>query len=99
MAGRILLRAQAREDLIVAHQYIFERAPLHADGYMDRLERRLELLAGQPTMGAARLVRHPELRVFPMERHIAVYRPLPDGIEVIRVFHSSRNWMALLDES
>jgi plasmid stabilization system protein ParE len=32
------------------------------------------------------------------EKHLIFYRPMKDGIEVIRVLHASRDLVAVLDE-
>jgi plasmid stabilization system protein ParE len=53
-------------------------------------------------MGWHSRLRHPDLkalRVFHVsgfEKMLILYRPLPDGIEILRVVHGSRNLPALL---
>ena len=32
------------------------------------------------------------------EKHLIFYRPIKDGIEIIRVLHASRDLVAVLDE-
>jgi toxin ParE1/3/4 len=60
------------------------------------------LLAAQPQMGWRPRLKHPDLtslRVFPLsgfEKMLVLYRPRPDGVEILRVLHGSRNLLALL---
>ncbi len=60
------------------------------------------MLADMPGMGAPR--EHgglKGLRMWPVrgfERHLIFYRPIEDGIEVIRVLHASRDLEGLLGE-
>jgi len=60
------------------------------------------LLATQPEIGWHPRLKHPDLaslRAFQVSgfRKMAVlYRPRPDGVEILRVVHGSRNLQALL---
>ena len=44
-----------------------------------------------PGAGQARSELMPNLRSFPVGRYLIFYRPIPDGIEVLRVLHGARN--------
>ncbi len=60
------------------------------------------LLATQPHIGWHPRLVHPDLtslRVFPVsgfKKMLVFYQPLPNGVEILRVVHSSRNLRALL---
>ena len=60
------------------------------------------LLATQPNMGWCSRLERPELkqlrvfRVKGFEKTLILYRPRPDGVEILRVVHGSRNLQALL---
>ena len=60
------------------------------------------LLATQPQIGWSAVLKDARphwLRLFRIngfERILVLYRPLPDGIDVLRVIHGSRNIEALL---
>lgn len=60
------------------------------------------LLATQPQMGWQARLKKPvlaSLRVFRVtgfEKTLVLYRPSPDGVEILRVIHGSRNIAALL---
>lgn len=61
------------------------------------------LLATQPDMGWDARLRHPSLkslrvfRVKGFERILALYLPMPDGVEIVRVIHGSRDLQGLLN--
>ncbi len=60
------------------------------------------LLATQPEMGWHARLKNPLLasmrvfRVSGFEEILVLYRPSPDGVEILRVIHGSRNIMELL---
>lgn len=62
-----------------------------ADLFLDMLEGKLALLATQPALGRERPELVPRLRAFPVKRHRVFYRPMRNGIEVLRVLHSARH--------
>ena len=64
-----------------------------------------KLLATQPGSGAAFYARQRKLetiRRFPVsggfEKVLLFYFPLPDGVDLVRVIHASRDFERLLDE-
>jgi toxin ParE1/3/4 len=101
--GRYVVRAKADEDLD-------EQAFYYATGANPELGHRFllsahdtfALLATQPEMGWNPKLRRPDLRALRLfrvtgfERILILYRPLEDGIEVLRVIHGSRNIQLLL---
>lgn len=82
-------RAQA--DLIGIWLYTANNNRSAADGLLSRIEEILEMLALHPLIGRSREELAPDLRSFTVGSNIIFYRPLDDGIEVIRVLHSSRD--------
>ena len=60
------------------------------------------LLATQPEMGWHARLQNTDLaslrvfRVSGFEKILVLYRPRPDGVEILRVVHASRNLQALL---
>jgi toxin ParE1/3/4 len=60
------------------------------------------LLATQPQMGWHARLRHASLnsmrvfRIAGFEKILVLYHPRPDGVEILRVVHASRNLQALL---
>ena len=55
------------------------------------LDEKLRLWATQPVMGRARDELIADLRSMPFGRYVVFYMPLADGLDVIRVLHSSRD--------
>ena len=62
------------------------------------IQQALELLAEMPELGTLRGLQNPsvsDLRYWTLRRkfrdYVIYYRPLPDGIEVVRVLHSSQD--------
>ncbi len=58
---------------------------------IDTIDERFELLARFPKAGPARPDVLPELRSFPVGNYLIFYRPIDDGVEVMRVVHGARN--------
>ncbi|MDH3209223.1 MAG: type II toxin-antitoxin system RelE/ParE family toxin [Burkholderiaceae bacterium] len=88
---RITKRVQAERDLDEIWLHIALDNVGAADALLDAIGDRCRLLAGQPMMGRARSELAPEVRSFVVGRYVIFYVPLTDGIEVVRVLHSSRD--------
>jgi toxin ParE1/3/4 len=73
-----------------------------SDRFVAAVERALQALLEAPGVGAPRRYRGrglSGLRVHPVrnfEKHLIFYRPFDEGIELVRVLHSSRNVAAIL---
>jgi toxin ParE1/3/4 len=97
MARRILKRRSAVADLLEHFVFIGEQSEEVALGFLHSAQETFELLATQPQMGKVTAYRNPVLvriRVFPLktfERYLVFYRPIQDGIEVVRVIHGARD--------
>jgi toxin ParE1/3/4 len=59
--------------------------------FLDKIDQKCQVYAGQPEMGDPRPDLGENVRVFPVGAYVVVYRPLPDGILVLLVTHGSRN--------
>jgi toxin ParE1/3/4 len=64
---------------------------LQADSWVDNLDAKLRLMATQPLMGRAREELFPSMRSHPFGRYVIFYMPLSDGVDVVRVIHSTRD--------
>jgi toxin ParE1/3/4 len=49
------------------------------------------LLATQPHLGKSVEELAPRLRFMPLGNYLIFYRPLPDGIEIVRLLHGARD--------
>ncbi len=82
---------RAETDLIAIWRYIAEESPRSADRLLDRLDETFSRLAEMPHIGKSRFDLAPALRMFPVREYLIFYRPIEDGIEIIRVLHGRRN--------
>jgi toxin ParE1/3/4 len=95
---RVLRRPQAGADIAEIWDFIAEDSLEQADRWVDRLDEKLQLLAGQPLMGRGRPELAAGLRSMPFGRYVIFYLPLGDGIDVVRILHSARDVDAIFDE-
>lgn len=98
---RIVRHPQALADLdgIYDHIAIENSNPVAADRFVDDLELKLESHSRQPLMGDPREDLGSGLRSFVFKRnYVVIYRPLDDGIDVLRVFHSARDYPRLFQD-
>lgn len=87
----VLKRPLARADLAEIWLFIAEDSEAAADRFLNVLEQKFGLLATHPQMGRLRPELMPELRSFPVGRYVVFYLPMPDGIELVRILHGSRD--------
>jgi toxin ParE1/3/4 len=95
--GCILRTPEAIADLDDIWDYIARDNPAAADGMLDELNDRFELLSDNPEIGELQ----PKLadgayRRFTCRNHVIYYRPLKEGIVLVRVLHGARDHEALL---
>ena len=104
--SQIARRAAARQDLIdIVYHYLQEGSPKAGRRFRVEAEATFQRLAGMPNMGSRYTHEHPalaELRFFPLpsryKKFLVFYRPLADGIEVVRVLHGARDIADILAE-
>ena len=58
---------------------------------VEAIDERFEVLSRFPLAGPARPELLPELRSFPVKNYLILYKPIDDGIEVMRVVHGARD--------
>jgi toxin ParE1/3/4 len=90
MAG-VQRRPEAEADVLEIWDYIAEDSLAEADRWVDRLDEKLQLWATQPTIGKARDELAPGLRSMAFGRYVVFFEPLQEGIDIVRVLHSSRD--------
>jgi toxin ParE1/3/4 len=96
---------KARQDLVDIFRYHAREAGLRvAERFFAQTEATFTRLAGMPGIGARYEHEHPalaDLRVFPVSRfkkYLVFYRPVADGIEILRVLHGASDFHGLLGE-
>jgi toxin ParE1/3/4 len=98
----IFKRPLAKRDL-VEHALFFARisGPL-SDRFLASVQLTLENLATMPLLGGEAQFQSDQLvgiRTWPVKgfgKYVIYYRPLSDGIDILRILHGSRNAEALL---
>lgn len=104
MSRIVQQRAQARRDLVEAIAYLAERSEQAARRFRVQAEATFGRLAASPGIGTRYEPEDPahiELRYFPITRfpkYLVFYRTVPDGIEVVRVLHGSRDLASILED-
>lgn len=81
----------ALRDLDEIWDYIARDNPDAASQLIDRVAERCCLYAEQPLLGAACPQLATDLRQFPVGNYVVFYRPLEDGMLVVRVLHGARD--------
>jgi toxin ParE1/3/4 len=87
----VFTRPRAEADLVDIWRYIAQDSPANADRLLDRINDTMNRLAAVPFMGQARFDLALGLRMFPVGSYLIFFRPIQEGIEVIRVLHGKRN--------
>jgi toxin ParE1/3/4 len=82
----------ARKDLLDIWWLIESRnSEAVADRICDRIEGTCQLLAEHPRIGRARPEIAEEARSLVIERWLALYRLVPDGVQVVRIVDGARD--------
>ena len=95
---RVLKRAQAARDLTDHFVFLAENASVEvARRFLQSAQSAFGELAEMPQIGASRTFQNPRfaaVKMWPIrgfERFLIFYRPLTNGIEVLRVVHGARD--------
>ncbi len=104
MTLRIIKREKAKHDLIELADFIAHDNLDAAYRFITASENAFQLLSQTPGAGAPQDFRNPVLqglRMWPIrgfEKHLVFYREIPDGLEIVRILHASRDIEALFTE-
>jgi toxin ParE1/3/4 len=93
----VLRTSQAHLDLVEIAFRIAEENPAAADRWLDLVNEKCRLLAQMPELGRKRPDLAPGLRGLPVGNYVIFYRPMKDGIQVIRVLHGARDLPPLFE--
>ncbi len=93
--ARITRSPDAEADLLEIWANIANDKPSAADRFLDTLEQRIELLSRHPRIGEARPDLAAGVRGFSVGSYVIFFRPIRDGIEVVRVLHGARDIPAI----
>ncbi len=95
--ARVERTEQAEQDLEEILDSLDDHSPAAADRFARTFKEKTESLAQMPRMGRSREELAPGLRSFNAGKYLILYRPIEDGIQVIRVAHGSRDLPSLFD--
>ena len=87
---RILRTRASRSDYDEIWSYIAVRDLAAADRLVEQFDATLELIASAPHIGRKVEELAPNLRSFPIGNYLIFYRPVEDGIQLIRLLHGAR---------
>ena len=82
----------ASADLEEIWLFIAQDDPNTADRFIRTIVSRFPKLASMPYLGRQREEVSARLRSFPIGSYVVFYRPMDDGIEVVRVLHGARDF-------
>jgi toxin ParE1/3/4 len=88
----------ARKELKAIKDYIAAQSLQAAFRFVDEVTQKCRTLAQFPEMGRLWHDLVPPLRSFPVDRYLIFYRPVKDGIEVIRVISGYQDLTAIFPE-
>lgn len=93
----VLRTSQANLDLVEIALRIAKENPTAAERWLNSIDKKCQMLAQMPDLGRRRSDLAPELRGLPVGSYVIFYRPIPDGIQIIRVLHGARDIPPLFD--
>ena len=97
MRPSILRRDQAVSDLAAIAEHIAKDRPKSAERFLKEAEKTIESLADMPLLGGRCEFSSPHLQdvriwsVRKFRNYLIFYRPIDNGIEVLRVIHGARD--------
>lgn len=89
--ARVVYSDAAKADLIEIWDYISADSQFQADRLITKFREKLQHLAEWNTMGRPRPEFGKGCRSYPFGKYCFFFRPVDDGIEVIRIIHSARD--------
>ena len=91
----LIFSPSARQDLRDIFDYIARDKPLAAANWIEKIEKKCELIATNPTMGERRPEFGADIRSNLVGRYVIFYRPMRDGVEIARVIAGDRDIRSL----
>jgi toxin ParE1/3/4 len=95
---KVIRSLEAAEDLLEIWQYIADDNEAAADKFLNEINATSKMLARNPKAGRERPELALKLRSFPVGHYVLFYRPIDDGVEIVRVLHGARDVYARFTE-
>jgi toxin ParE1/3/4 len=89
--ARIVYSQTSKDDLLEIWVGLAASNVSAAERLLDDLDAATRLLATQPLIGKSRREFGAGIRSFPVRDYVLVYRPIPGGVELVRVVHGARD--------
>jgi len=89
--SRFIISPLAKQELKEINSYIATFNSNAARRLINRIKQQCKLLADFPEMGQKCDELEPGLRTFPVENYIIFYRPIDDGVQIVRVISGYRD--------
>lgn len=96
--SRFRISTQAAQDIENIWKYLAENNLKAADRLFDTLRESFPKLAKFPQMGKQRSELAPLLRSFPVKNYLIFYRPIDEGVEIVRILHGSQDVETLFQD-
>jgi len=93
--SRYVVTIPAKQDFKEINSYIARYNSTAARRFKERIKQHCKLLADFPEMGQNRDELEPGLRSFPVENYLIFYRPIANGVEIVRVVSGYRDLEAI----
>jgi toxin ParE1/3/4 len=90
------ISSAARQDQFEIWLHVAEDNEGAADRLIEEIDAKVRLLARLPELGRTRPEISKEVRHFPVGNYLIFYRPVPDGIEILRILHGARRLEGLI---
>lgn len=87
----IVKSPRATRDLLEIWDYIADDSEARADAFIARFDTKFRLLAERSGLGRPREELAEGIRSLPLGRYVIFFRPVPKGVEIVRVLHSARD--------
>ena len=104
MSRVVIKREEARRDLVEQFEYLAERSLEVANRFLLAANATFNSLARGSALGERFISSNPAMQgihrwqVDRFPNHLIFYRPLDNGVEIIRVLHAARDWQTILHD-
>jgi toxin ParE1/3/4 len=97
MALKLTYRPHAETDLEAIYRIIAQDKPASAFSFIDKIQRRCDLLRVSPKQGRARPDLRAGLHVIPYGRSVVIaYQVAGDTIEILRIFYGGQDYETIM---
>ena len=93
--AKLIIAPSAQQDLSDIFDYIARDKPIAAANWIEKIEEKCKLIATTPEFGERRPEYGTEFRSSVVGRYVIFFRPIENGIEVVRVIAGDRDFRSL----